>query len=130
MTVGALASESIVAFVVSTPFVFGGLAFGGPIVHWAHGNVGKGFLSLGINASGGALGSMIGAFLGEGPGGGLLGGFAGGLAANIIDATVLAYEERAPSRYRAETRQPERPTLLPTIDIRSDRASLGFAGTF
>ena len=39
---------------------YGGYALGGPIVHWAHRNVGKGFASLGINVAAIMTGTFIG----------------------------------------------------------------------
>jgi hypothetical protein len=122
------------------PFGTAGFTLGGPIVHWANGNVGKGFMSFGINVGAFALTSVLvggvwcaaggcsdeeGYLDGIGPG--LMGGGIGLVAATIVDLSVLAYRpRRTPS-----DALPRRPTaLLPTLDIRRARASVGLMGTF
>jgi hypothetical protein len=114
---------------------FGGYALGGPIVHWAHGNVGKGFASLGINAAGILSGLVAGVYAVGGHSGDIflgtsLGGSLGALVATILDTTLLTYGPRKPAREDASARQRREVTLLPTLDIRKDRASLGFVGAF
>jgi hypothetical protein len=76
---------------------------GPPIVHWAHGNVGKGFGSLGMRLVAPVLGAGIGCALDQSGGelgclGGLaLGGFAGIVLAVVLDNALLAYDP-APER--------------------------------
>jgi hypothetical protein len=76
----------------------GGYFLGGPIVHWAHGSLWKGFASLGINVAGGLVGlaglglstqtDNLGAAIALG-----LGGFGVGIVgAILVDSFVLAYE--------------------------------------
>lgn len=137
-------SHSLIA---TTPFtgyysgigVGGGLLLGGPIVHFAHGNVAKGFLSLGINAAGGLAGGGIGFAAGipwagrEGEGmvyGALIGSLVGFTAANIIDATLLAYDRGGSAGYGMTSKPRSTLSLVPTADIRPGRASLGVMGTF
>lgn len=127
---------------VTMPLALGGAVLGGPIVHWANGNVGKGFISLGMNVGATAVGATIGAGLWcrEGCGGdfggwerligGMIGAGIGLVVSNIVDASVLAYGRR---RVRLdETATPTRPgiALLPTLDIQQGRASAGVMGTF
>ncbi|APR76861.1 Hypothetical protein A7982_02208 [Minicystis rosea] len=127
--------------VVGLPLGIGGLVLGGPIVHWANGNVGKGFIGLGVNI--GAIGLLgaagigiacastscsgewgaLGVFLG-----GTIGGGLGALTAAIIDASVLAYGER--SEQTAKARSREIASLLPSVDVRPDRAVFGVMGSF
>jgi hypothetical protein len=128
---------------VTLPLALGGAVLGGPIVHWANGNVGKGFISLGMNVGAGALGAVIGAGLWcreggcrghvggwEGLGASMIGAGIGVVVSNIVDASALAYGRR---RVRLdETATPTRPAiaLLPTLDIQQGRASAGVMGTF
>lgn len=100
---------------VEEPFVYvgvGGLLVAAPLVHFGHGNVGRGFLSLGMRA-GLPLGTAAVGFglSSESCGsdgeadycagiGAVVGFLAGSLAAVAFDAGVLAREpapERAPS---------------------------------
>lgn len=137
---------------VTIPLGMGGLLFGAPIVHWAHGYVGKGFGSLGL-----VLGGTVGGYLmtattacvtgicQEGGGyGGLIAFFIAGpigggitlLAMNIVDYATLAYEEGGgPSPAAPQT--PPSPkdgapkwSMQPIIDIQRDRALLGVGGVF
>jgi hypothetical protein len=130
------------AAMVTAPLAIGGFTLGGPIVHWAHGNIGKGFISLGMNVGGAALGAGTTAAVVCAPvgcnseGGALLGflaGMVGGgiglLAANIVDVSVLSYGEHAPPRPAPVVGW--RPiSLVPTIDIQKERFSFGLRGTF
>lgn len=114
---------------------FSGYALGGPIVHWAHGNVGKGFASLGMNVAGIMSGFASGLYAVGGHDGNVtlgfaLGGSIGSLVATILDTTLLTYDQRGPAREDASARQRQPMALVPTLDIRKDRASLGFIGAF
>lgn len=136
-----MAASATRAVAVTTPLSLGGFTLGGPIVHWAHGNVSKGFMSLGLNIGGLALGYALGAGMacavrceerlftvpGLGP---VIGSGVGLLTASIIDATVLAYGPPEPPRESARAGQRRSLALLPTLDIGKGRASLGLAGTF
>jgi hypothetical protein len=119
-----------------------GLLFGGPIVHWAHGNVGKGFASLGILLATSVVGGAIGvgvscaakfvapcSHIEDGWWGRLAGvavGFpVGATVGAAIDVSVLAYGTRA------EVALPERRvSVLPALDVGRDRVVLGLGGTF
>jgi hypothetical protein len=70
---------------------------GPPVVHWAHGNVGRGLGSLLIR--GGSWALVFAAIAGNGSDNASVGlfGVLGILAAPAIDAAVLAYEDPKPS---------------------------------
>lgn len=117
---------------------FAGYVFGGPIVHWAHGNTARGFASLGLNFGGTAVGGGLGAAVGsslEGSQGfgiflGLMfGGSAGLLAAMIVDVTALSYESKVPEASSARNKAP-RWTLVPDLKITREKTTFGFAGVF
>ena len=91
---------------------------GGPIVHFAHGNVGKGLGSLalrvGLPILSGVVGSAVertqcsgGDFCGVG--GAFIGGLAGIAGTIVIDSTVLGYE-----------RVPERASSWPIVGVAAD----------
>jgi hypothetical protein len=96
----------------------GGYFLGGPIVHFGHGNVGKGLGSLALRSGLPILAGGIGAKAatadcggGEwcGVGGALIGGLAGVVGAIVLDAAVLGYE-----------RVPERNSTWPIVGVASD----------
>jgi len=78
-----------------------GYFFGGPIVHWSHGQVGRGFASLGIRVAAPLLFAGLGYAVFQRDGSGDLRGLAGAilgfglgvLSAIVIDAAALAYEK-------------------------------------
>ncbi|WP_438005906.1 hypothetical protein WME89_45830 [Sorangium sp. So ce321] len=115
----------------------GGFALGGPVTHWANGNVGKGFISLGLNAGGAFGGSMIGVAIGssgdgwEALGGFLVGGALGLFAANIVDIAAFEYEERgtAESYDYIRVRSP-RLRLAPQVGLAPGGATFGLGGAF
>lgn len=72
--------------------------FGGPIVHWAHGHVGRGFASmfglrLGLPVAGALLGLGIGYGAGNPTLGASLGAAVGALTGLIVDIAALAYDD-------------------------------------
>lgn len=98
-----------------------GYFFGGPIVHWSHGQVGRGFASLGIRVAAPLLFAGLGYAVFQrggnddlrGAAGAVLGFGLGVLGAIAVDAAVLAYEKvdtdedddaRAASRRRTAQR--------------------------
>ena len=98
---------------------------GAPIVHWAHGNVGKGFGSLGMRL----LSSIVGAGVGAAGATALKG--AGLVAVGvlvvgivevpvIVDATMLAYDD-VPSKQG---------WIAPTIAPTKSGATVGLVGSF
>jgi hypothetical protein len=117
-----------------------GVLFGGPIVHWAHGHVGKGFASLGILFAGSLVGGAIGVAVGCASGfavrcseglswrmAGFLVGFpVGALVGSAFDVALLAYEKRDSLSRPA----PRAGSFLPVIDARRDRLVLGLGGAF
>jgi hypothetical protein len=119
---------------VSAGMGIGGFTLGGPIVHWAHGNVGKGFGALGLNVLFPLLGAPIGiaAQTQHSEASVVFGAFLGAeiayLLANVVDVAALAYAERPAPSPTLSRALPF--TILPTLDLRKDRASLGVMGTF
>ncbi|UQA56885.1 hypothetical protein [Polyangium aurulentum] len=123
---------------LSWPAGIGGLVLGGPIVHWAHGRVGRGFAVLGMNL--GATGVGIGVFglpvacAFEKCDGfylsyGILGSYVGALIGVTIDVAALStYQPPAPSAVARTPRVLD--SLVPVIDVRKDRTVLGLAGAF
>jgi len=86
-----------------------GYALGSPIVHWSHGNVGRGFASLGLRLGLPFVTGAVGAAVAGGCsdcdvppafGGAIIGAGVGALAAMIIDDVALAREEVPPGESR------------------------------
>jgi len=108
-----------------------------PVVHWAHGNVGKGFGSLGLMLGAPLAGGLTGLALAAtsddpwaGLAGLIYGALAGGAIAVIVDSAALAYDY--PEREDPTTARVQKPTfqLAPTIAFTQQRASVGVAGSF
>lgn len=93
----------------------GGYFFGGPLVHWAHGHVGKGFGSLGIRVGAPIAGAMIGEWEG------LALGFVG---AWVIDAAALAHENVEEERPKSGWQ------LAPVASITPKQSLFGVSGAF
>lgn len=122
---------------VGVPIGGAGVLFGGPIVHWAHGHVGKGFASLGILFAASLVGGGIGVGVGCATGfavrcsegvvwrmAGFLVGFpVGALVGSAFDVAFLSYERRASLSRPAAS-------FLPALDARRDRLVLGLGGAF
>jgi len=120
----------------------GAAALGPPIVHWAHGNVGKGFGSFGLMMGGpivGAIGGGVIACAGDackGEMGGLgalagmlIGGLVGGVASVAIDSSVLAYDTPKKDSFPART-EPSALRMTPTVALTQQQASVGVVGLF
>jgi len=125
----------------------GGYALGGPVVHWANGQVGKGFASLGLRVGAplvaGLSGALVGAaFSGDSCGGrvcndtgvavgAVLGTVGGVIAALVIDTAVLARKTVKVEPEVARARAPKL-TWTPTAGFDSKRqaANIGISGTF
>jgi hypothetical protein len=122
-----------------------GYVAGGPTVHWAHGNVGKGFGSLGLRLGLPLGGLLLGVAMAGGSCGTgnscdnaildiVLGFGIGFIAAPIIDVAALAYDDAPPKTPSATLRAPAL-RLAPTATLPRDAAgrmtpSLGLAGAF
>jgi len=115
----------------TTGYVLGTLsyAFGGPIVHFAHRNPGRGFASFGLRVPAPIITSLaaMGVYCGLEPGEycGLIGvPFAGAaiLAAIAIDAAVFAYDEVPIDGTEHRTFR-----MLPLVSVTRHSASLGLA---
>ena len=119
-----------------------GLMLGGPIVHWAHGNIGKGFGAFGLHFGVPIVSGGVGVAIACGAGGcrnsangfgiffGLLiGGSLGSIAATVIDVTALSYEQSVPVASTASRRAPGW-TLVPDLQITREKTTFGFAGAF
>jgi hypothetical protein len=120
----------------------GTYVIGPPIVHFAHGHVGKGFADLGLRLGlpvGGALvGVGIGCALGGCGGGGdfagygaaiggLVGGASGGVAAMILDWALLS---REPGQRAPRQREAAEVTLRPSLAVTPTGGALGLGGAF
>lgn len=141
--------QTLIIMGVSAPLTFAygvglfGFTFGGPIVHWSHGHVGRGFGALGLNFGLTAVGGLLGvaAFCSNdgcrglfgglsGAAGGVIGGGLGLLTANIIDVAALSYETVGGGEEAARRRRSPRLTLAPQVAVSPQHAHLGLAGTF
>lgn len=125
--VGASANSSGLAVVG-----LGGLALGGPIVHFAHGRPGAALGSLALR-----VGLFVaGKFIGDGCGGvyvGALGGLIGVVGAITLDAALLAHGEDPRSSGERSTRATGKPhvtSVLATFDPHTRSASIGLGGSF
>lgn len=123
LAISTLGTGSVVQFGVASA----GFTFGAPIVHWAHGNIGRGFGSLGLRIGLPATALGVTVLTGRGYSSLLVGvvliptAFA---AAITIDAAVLAYDSAPSSRARAGL------AWAPMLDLRPEGVTLGVAGSF
>jgi hypothetical protein len=123
--------------VTGHPLVFaGGYTLGAPIIHWAHGNVGTGFASLGIRIVAPVVTGFAAAALAQPdvPTGREnvqalgIGFLAGGLFASVFDAAFLARS--------TTTIAPQRPSnaatwrVEPRVSVAPGGASAGVGGVF
>ena len=122
-----------------------GYFFGGPIVHWSHGQVGRGFASLGIRVAAPLLFAGLGyaVFQRNGSGedlrglaGAILGFGLGVVSAIVVDAAALAYEkvdeDDDDARALTRRRQAQRPivTWSPWAAPRTEGGGMiGLSGT-
>ena len=110
-----------------------GLIFGGPILHWTHGHVGRGFAVLGMNLGlGSGLGALGGVILGGGNDAGVLLGAGGGallglVVANILNAAAFSYDEVPNPRLRLRA---ARVNVVPRLDVTPGGAQLVLLGSF
>jgi hypothetical protein len=129
---------------LTIPVAMGGMILGGPIVHWGHGRIARGFGVLGLHfgaaalvgMTGGAIACSFGACQGSFGSLGFLLGMSfgapiGSVAAFIIDVTLLSFEEVPDPNERDESKS-RRPalSLVPSVDIAPGRGVFGLAGTF
>ena len=134
------ASDSPGVWLTSLGLGGAGLLLGGPIIHWAHGNTGKGFGALGLNFGMPLVGAGLGAgivcvsagcdsdqgidiFLGV-----VVGGSLGLIASMILDVTVLSYENE-PIKPVVSRRAPGW-KIVPDLKITREKTTFGFAGVF
>jgi hypothetical protein len=106
-----------------------GYGFGAGIVHFAHGNPGRGFASFGVRLGMPLAGAIVGAGLDSGCNSylcekngaaiGLLLGMGGAIA---IDAAVFAYDDPVPHADRHQL------SLMPVVQLGRERALLGVSG--
>jgi hypothetical protein len=108
----------------------GTYALGPPIVHWAHGHVGKGFGSLAMRLTIPPVLTLLGWLTactdGRGDAGCIIAAYTGWqvgiLIPPILDSTVLGWEKIGPNRTGAPSLR-----VTPSVSHRGARASLGFA---
>ena len=103
-----------------------------PIVHWSHGHVGRGFLSLGLSAGlpivAGNLGALADSY---GPTRFAAVGFlAGILIGRAIDVAVLSYDEVEEGSTGPGQRDAWAPSLTLAPIVGRDQTGLGVAGVF
>jgi hypothetical protein len=124
--------------VLAMPLGVGGLVFGGPIVHWTHGRIGRGFAVLGMNLGAAATGFGIfalpvacvfekcdGAYFTYG----VVGSYVGAAVGMIIDVAALStYRPPVPPDVASTPRLLD--SLAPVIDVRKGRTVLGLSGAF
>ena len=150
MVAGGASGSGKVAGVGVTTYIFAP-----PIVHWAHGNVGWGFASMGLRLTAPPLLGVIGVIVGGGFGadktrsstdavdiatgaavGGAIGfllGYAGVIA---LDSAVFGYEKRGRHRDPDEDDAAAAKTTTstfawqPTVDIKKTGTTIGVAATF
>jgi len=127
----------------------GGIVVGPPIVHWSHGNVGTGFLSMAMIAGGIGGGAALGASgchrdpdASEGELGygmckvtlGGLGAILGGTAAILVDAHWLAWEEVEPPGNKdlrsVAQEQPSAFRMVPLVRVSGNRTEISIYGEF
>lgn len=139
-TVGLAVNEPTLTTVGIT-----GYFIGGPIIHWSHGHVGKGFGDFGLRCAFPVGGLAVGAIIGViamprdnsskasdiVTAGVAVGAVAGVLAAFAFDALVLADDTvtDGPDEARARLEKPSY-TLLPQVALGKNATTLGVAGTF
>jgi len=114
-----------------------GSTLGSPVVHWSHGNVGRGFASLGLSLVGMvAFSKLLPSGCdrdGDAPEGDdtcslnsralvPIGAPVGALVALGIDASLLAYDDSAPSRPKV--------SVLPWVAPNEQGAQAGVTGSF
>jgi len=116
--VAALASHSVALLVPSGAIH----VLGGPIVHWAHGNVGRGFASLGLRLVLPTAGALIGVAAKSGSAAAIGGGI-GGLLAIVLDVSVLARDTRPAALSNARA-----PVVFASVTPQG--AAVGVAGSF
>ncbi len=117
-----------------------GYALGGPIVHWANGQVGMGFASLGLRVGAPVVAGVLGGALAAGAssgdgyavvGGAAIGIVAGSIAAVVVDAAVLARKTvtvDAAEERRASLKLKWAPTA--GYDPKREAFQAGIGGTF
>ena len=120
-----------------------GFILGTPIIHMAHGNIGKGFGSLGLRVgvplTAAAIGAISGLIIASRSGdrdeaagtGAIIGASIGVAGCVVIDAAGFAYTKELVEERAVTTARP-RPTftLAPSVDVRKDRAAIGIVGQF
>lgn len=116
-----------------------GFTLSGPIVHWSHGHVGRGFAVLGLYVGSTlvSMGTGVGiACIAGGcahmydvtPGwvyGAAAGAATGALAAFVVDVAALSYDLEPGVRTGRVAG-----AVIPIVDVRRDRAVIGLGGAF
>ena len=137
--IGVVTSDLVTVVGQGTPISYVGVAghvLTGPIVHWAHGHIGKGFASLGLNVGlpvgGGLTGLMAGAGSGyETLGYVAIGAVVGYIVAPALDIAIFSTEpvEAPPGPVKgARAILPSSVTVMPMMG--QDRVGLSVMGLF
>jgi hypothetical protein len=126
------------AFLIGMPIY----ALGGPLMHWRHGDFGKGMVSFSANVVGATVGGLIGGRVrcGKSPAPPNCGmdGFFDGLAVAVLtvpvlDAVILGWEDvpvDEPLPLTSRSAQPGAVALQPLVSVGPRSLSLGVGGRF
>lgn len=139
---GGIAAEGDTGGIIALGYL--GYIHASPIIHWVHGNVGKGFASFGMRIGMPLVAAGIGAIVGlstkdndddlagftsAAAFGAVIGAGLGAAGASLIDALALAYTKPRPIPKDALVTAPKL-KLQPMFDVRANRASFGIGGSF
>jgi hypothetical protein len=142
-TVGGVATGGVLTAVGAGTFILVP-----PIIHWARGNVAKGFGSLGLRVGMPAGGTLIGGIVGVVASGncsgdfcafaglalgGLIGGGLGIIGASVVDSAVLAHDSGVDDESLPETKQQAKTpnfTIQPSATWEKGGGRVIVGGTF
>jgi hypothetical protein len=135
---GILLAEDGDAGPVVMGFGIVGYVLGGPIIHWSHGYVGKGFASLALHLFIPASTTFVGALAGCSSGDGLSGCVVGTLIGwqigivipPIIDGTALGWHAPQQDAAGARSRRSARPTWRLAPAVGPSTRGLAISGSF
>jgi hypothetical protein len=131
----------------------GGVYLGPAVVHWAHGNIGKGFISLGMGVGSTLVGAALGAALYQDKErdaaceqrvrekGGMdlcgldttlegiaIGSLIGAATYLVVDTAALAYESAPEPKETTVARTSVH--VIPRVSVNANQASVGLGGVF
>jgi hypothetical protein len=106
---------AVAGFTVGLPFY----VFGGPAVHWTHGNFSKGLLSIGANVAIPLAAGIVGAAVAhdDRTPGFARGAAVGVLVAPVLDALIWGWEDVPVDTATGQPRRSTSATVFPAIDL-------------